>query len=53
MKPYALTLALAMTANVMSAEPPKAEVFGEMPDGTAVELFTLTNKHGVKLRAMT
>lgn len=53
MKPYALTLALAMTANVMSAEPPKAEVFGKMPDGTAVEAYTLTNKHGVKLRAMT
>jgi aldose 1-epimerase len=53
MKPYALTLALAMTANVMSAEPPKAEVFGKMPDGTAVEAYTLTNQHGVKLRAMT
>ncbi len=53
MKPYALTLALAMTANVMSAEPPKAEVFGKMPDGAAIEAYTLTNKHGVKLRAMT
>lgn len=53
MKPYALTLALAMTATVMSAEPPKAEVFGKTPDGTSVEVFTLTNKQGIKLRAMT
>lgn len=53
MKPYALTLALAMTATVMSAEPPKAEVFGKTPDGASVEVFTLTNKQGIKLRAMT
>jgi aldose 1-epimerase len=53
MKKSALTLAFAMTANLMSAEPPKAEVFGKTPDGTSVEVFTLTNKQGVKLRAMT
>jgi len=27
--------------------------FGRLPDGTAVELFTLTNAHGVEVRAMT
>ena len=27
--------------------------FGKLPDGTAVELFTLTNAHGVEVRAMT
>ena len=27
--------------------------FGHLPDGRAVELFTLTNAHGVEVRAMT
>src|ERR1044072_9918571 len=27
--------------------------FGTLPDGRAVELFTLTNAHGVEIRAMT
>lgn len=27
--------------------------FGSLPDGTAVELFTLTNTHGFEVRAMT
>ena len=27
--------------------------FGTLPDGTAIELFTVTNGHGVELRAMT
>src|SRR5205814_4572670 len=27
--------------------------FGKLPDGRAVELFTLTNEHGVEVRAMT
>ena len=29
------------------------EPFGNLPDGTAVELFTLTNTKGVKARLMT
>ena len=53
MKTKALILALALTTHTMSAEPPKAEPFGKTPDGTPVEVFTLTNKHGIKLRAMT
>ena len=31
----------------------KKEAFGTMPDGKAVELYTLTNTHGIKIRAMT
>src|SRR5688572_10091611 len=27
--------------------------FGKMPDGQAVEMFTLTNKNGVEIRAIT
>src|SRR5262245_31499033 len=27
--------------------------FGTLPDGTPVEIFTLTNAHGVEVRAMT
>ncbi len=53
MKKIPLILALAMTTHTMSAEPPKAVPFGTTPDGTPVEVFTLTNKHGIKLRAMT
>src|SRR6058998_2448067 len=26
--------------------------FGRMPDGTAVDVFTLTNDHGVEIRAI-
>jgi aldose 1-epimerase len=28
-------------------------LFGRMPDGTAIDLFTLTNSHGVEIRAIT
>jgi aldose 1-epimerase len=31
----------------------KRAPFGKLPDGTAVELFTLTNAHGVEVRAIT
>ena len=53
MNKHAVTLAIALTTHAMSAEPPKAESFGKTPDGTPVEVFTLVNKNGVKLRAMT
>jgi aldose 1-epimerase len=43
----------ALLANSLRAEPPKAEAFGQTADGTAVEVFTLKNHHGLKLRAMT
>ncbi len=31
----------------------KKEPFGTMPDGKAVELYTLTNTHGIEIRVMT
>ena len=31
----------------------KSEKFGTMPDGTAVEIFTLTNRKGIEARIMT
>ena len=31
----------------------KQETFGTMPDGKAVELYTLTNTHGMEVRVMT
>jgi aldose 1-epimerase len=31
----------------------KQEAFGTMPDGKAVELYTLTNTHGIEVRVMT
>jgi len=31
----------------------KKEPFGSLPDGSAVELYTLTNQHGLKARLMT
>ena len=37
----------------MSVEQPEAEIFGETATGAPVEVFTLTNSHGVRLRAMT
>jgi aldose 1-epimerase len=32
--------------------PVKREPFGRMPDGTAIEIFTLTNKNGLELKAI-
>jgi len=36
--------------NVMSAN---TEIFGQMPDGTQIDLFTLTNPNGIRARIMT
>ena len=46
-------IAATLAAHAICAEPPKPEPFGKTADGTPVEVFTLTNKHGLKLRAMT
>ncbi len=32
---------------------PQSEIFGALPDGTLVDVFTLTNRHGLKMRVMT
>jgi len=53
MKPPSLLLSALLATSALAAEPPKAEPFGQTADGTPVEIFTLTNKSGVKLRAMT
>jgi aldose 1-epimerase len=49
----AILAATALSLTAMSAEPPKSEPFGKTADGTAVEVFTLANRNGIKLRAMT
>lgn len=50
-------LSLAMGSGVASstagAHMIKKEAFGSMPDGKAVELYTLTNTHGIEVRVMT
>jgi aldose 1-epimerase len=40
--------AVAVAAMTLTRAP-----FGTMPDGTAIELFTLANSHGVEVRVMT
>lgn len=44
---------LAVSGSCFAIETPVPAPFGKTKEGTAVEVFTLTNKHGVKLRAMT
>lgn len=38
------------TSSIASSSAVKHEVFGKMPDGTEVKIFTLTNKNGLKAR---
>lgn len=47
-----MALAL-MVAGFASGAAPQAEPFGKTADGVPVEVFTLTNKNGVKARVMT
>ena len=49
------TLALAATAWAAGGAPPAVSraSFGTMPDQTPVEVFTLTNAHGLEVRAIT
>jgi aldose 1-epimerase len=53
----ALTVLLAVVTGRAMNAPPQSRVtrapFGQLPDGRAVELFTLTNPHGIEVRAMT
>jgi len=48
-----LLCAIPLLSASLLAAPPKGEPFGKTPDGSEVQLFTLTNSHGMKLRAMT
>ena len=41
------------TSATATAASVRREPFGRLPDGRAVELYTLTNAHGVEVRAMT
>jgi aldose 1-epimerase len=53
--PYFYAVLLVATASTVAhcAEPPKGEAFGKTKEGVPVEVFTLANKHGVKIRAIT
>ncbi|KAB2641642.1 MAG: galactose mutarotase [Verrucomicrobia bacterium] len=53
MKSTTLFLYAAFSACALAAEAPTAEAFGKTAEGTPIEVFTLTNSHGIKLRAMT
>ena len=53
-----LTLVLTFTGSGIASSARgalmvKKEAFGTTPDGKAVELYTLTNTHGIEVRAMT
>lgn len=57
MKTYTLISALAIAVagcqknpGMSESSPVKQEVFGKMPDGREVKIFTLTNKNGLKAR---
>lgn len=52
MKPSIILLTISM-CKLFAIDAPKPEPFGKMPDGSPVEVFTLTNKNGVGMRAMT
>lgn len=53
--PPLLSAVLYFAATTVSfcTEPPSGKPFGKTKEGASVEVFTLTNKHGVRLRAMT
>jgi aldose 1-epimerase len=45
--------AASTSSESASPAPVRREAFGTLPDGSAVELFTLTNSRGIEVRAMT
>ena len=49
----ALAAVAAFSTLAMASSAPAPEPFGRTADGTPVEVYTLTNSRGVKLRAMT
>jgi aldose 1-epimerase len=58
MRKLSASLSLLLAAGaVLAADTPKAGItqkpYGKMPDGTAVEEYTLTNKNGVTMKVIT
>ncbi|MGA2361542.1 MAG: aldose epimerase family protein [Candidatus Aminicenantales bacterium] len=47
------TRAAAAPTKGETSMPVKHEPFGRLPDGTAVDIYTLTNAHGIEARIMT
>ena len=50
--PFAILCTVVAGAGQATKTPIKREAFGKMPDGKAVERFTLTNASGVELKAI-
>src|SRR5271169_5136791 len=48
-----LVMGSGFSSSAQGAPMVKKEVFGKTPDGKTVELFTLTNSHGIEVRVMT
>ncbi len=48
-----ILISLFLGAAACATTLPEPAPFAKMPDGTSVEVFTLSNAHGIKLRAMT
>jgi aldose 1-epimerase len=46
-------MAITTLTSAIAAGKPQAQPFGKTGDGTPVEIYTLTNTKGIKLRAMT
>jgi aldose 1-epimerase len=44
---------ITQEASISSSPHARRSAFGHLPDGRAVDLFTLTNAHGVEVRVMT
>ena len=53
MNPLDQLPSIGILGRTQTAECPQSEPFGQTPDGTPVDVFTLTNQQGVKIRAMT
>ena len=53
MKSFALLFIAALCTHAVAAEAPKGMPFGKTAEGTAVEVYTLSNSKGMKIRAMT